>query len=660
MADLLKTVAIIFQGDDKASAVAGNLAQNLNTVGSSASDATPKLDKLSESAEGLGKSEKSVLGLSDAIKALATSLVVNAFIDANVEAEKFERAMTLLKGSTTLAAEEFTYIKGVANTLGIELFAAADAYIGLAAATKGTALEGQGARDIFEAVSKAMAVLGKSSADTQGALLAISQIVSKGNVSLEELRGQLGERLPGAFQIAAKSMGLTTAELDKLVSSGKLTAEEFLPKFATALRETFGDTTPVEGYTAALNRLKNSISESFIALGDTGAFDLLTKGIEVATAAVVGAITAFDLLGKLIGTVAAAITTGNFTDLGSTLGGLFDNAADKVRGARDAMLDLNDETKKVKGSATDAGSALSEGASESARALEETKKQSAALDKSLKDLGLDPKKFKEPLADIVKAFEDLAANPAVRGDQVLAGLTAALKSSKTLDDINQLGSALTTAFVNGRLSADDFAKATVLLGDKQEKLVTAMDKASGASKANADAVKRQADETKRAQENAAKMALELEKLASNERIKNIEAVVSIKTAQLEADTKKVIASFESIDNTVNSTGELLGDLFKLLGDYDNLSFGSIRIIEDQIEQENARRQEALNLQKRLIEAQIEQIRAQTRNLEKGDPIIKIDGAGLQPHLEAFMFEILRTLQVRVNQDGLAFLLGAGA
>jgi hypothetical protein len=33
-------------------------------------------------------------------------------------------------------------------------------------------------------------------------------------VSLEELRGQLGERLPGAFQIAAQSMGLTTQELN--------------------------------------------------------------------------------------------------------------------------------------------------------------------------------------------------------------------------------------------------------------------------------------------------------------------------------------------------------------------------------------------------------------------------------------------------------------
>jgi len=32
-------------------------------------------------------------------------------------------------------------------------------------------------------------------------------------------------------------------------------------------------------------------------------------------------------------------------------------------------------------------------------------------------------------------------------------------------------------------------------------------------------------------------------------------------------------------------------------------------------------------------------------------------AGLQPHLEAFMWEVLRTIQTRVNEDGLKLLLG---
>lgn len=40
-----------------------------------------------------------------------------------------------------------------------------------------------------------------------GVFLALGQMISKGKVQAEELRGQLGERLPGAFDMAAKAMG---------------------------------------------------------------------------------------------------------------------------------------------------------------------------------------------------------------------------------------------------------------------------------------------------------------------------------------------------------------------------------------------------------------------------------------------------------------------
>ncbi len=38
-------------------------------------------------------------------------------------------------------------------------------------------------------------------------------------------------------------------------------------------------------------------------------------------------------------------------------------------------------------------------------------------------------------------------------------------------------------------------------------------------------------------------------------------------------------------------------------------------------------------------------------------MIKVDGTGLQPHLEAFMFEILNAIQVRANAEGANFLVG---
>lgn len=90
-----------------------------------------------------------------------------------------------------------------------------------------------------------------------GAFIALGQMISKGKVQAEELRGQLGERLPWAFQLAAKAMNMTTAELDKFMSDGKLTAEVLLPKLAKAMQEDFGAAAmqAANGIQGQLNRL---------------------------------------------------------------------------------------------------------------------------------------------------------------------------------------------------------------------------------------------------------------------------------------------------------------------------------------------------------------------------------------------------------------------
>ena len=156
--------------------------------------------------------------LSNAFRALAAAVVVKEFIDANVELEKFERAMVLLKGSTEGAATEFEYVRELSRRLGLELFTTADAYTSLTAAT-GTNLQGQATQDIFEAVSIAMSSLA-SPALTRKARSWLFRRSSARAMSAWKNCAANGERLPGAFQLAANAMGMSTSELDKFVSSG--------------------------------------------------------------------------------------------------------------------------------------------------------------------------------------------------------------------------------------------------------------------------------------------------------------------------------------------------------------------------------------------------------------------------------------------------------
>lgn len=94
-------------------------------------------------------------------------------------------------------------------------------------------------KDAFNGIVAAVRATGGSLADVDAALTATAQVFSKGKVSAEELRQQIGERLPGAFTLFAESMGLTPAELDKALEQGKVSLQDF-QGFAKAIFDRYG------------------------------------------------------------------------------------------------------------------------------------------------------------------------------------------------------------------------------------------------------------------------------------------------------------------------------------------------------------------------------------------------------------------------------------
>lgn len=170
-----------------------------------------------------------------------------------------------------------------------------------------------------------------------------------------------------------------------------------------------------------------------------------------------------------------------------------------------------------------------------------------------------------------------------------------------------------------------------------------------------DSTKKTAEDLKKAEEATRKWNEEVAKMGHAEKIKLIEQQTAISVANIQADAQRMTAAFASVNVGIESTGKLLGDLWKLM-DNPMATFSEKWALEAQIEKENQRRDQAFEQQKRLTDLTIKEIEGRIKAFQSGDALIKIDGAGLQPHLEAFMWEILRTLQVRVNADGLKLLL----
>lgn len=212
---------------------------------------------------------------------------MQAIFAAGMRVEQQQRAWAAIAGGAKQANAELSFLRGTADRLGVSFVALEEGYRQVAAASKGTALEGQATREIFTAVTQAMQTLGASSESLQGALRAISQSISSGVVQSEELRGQLSEHLPGAMQIASRATGQTTAALMKQMEAGQVLAVDFWPKFAKALTTQFAPATETAGQATRtlsqeIARVGNVLSEmSAVVAKESGLMSWATSLLKV-------------------------------------------------------------------------------------------------------------------------------------------------------------------------------------------------------------------------------------------------------------------------------------------------------------------------------------------------------------------------------------------
>lgn len=146
----------------------------------------------------------------------------------------------------------------------------------------------------------------------------------------------------------------------------------------------------------------------------------------------------------------------------------------------------------------------------------------------------------------------------------------------------------------------------------------------------------------------------LAQIASNEKIKVIESQFKLDIAEVEANAKIAVAIIEGISQTYTADVGLIGDLMAQVTDgYTFADRTRIAIVQAS----NERVDELHNGQMALIAAQVDYMRAKTAAASQGNPLVTIQADGLKPHLEAFMWEILGAIQVKMAYDGGDMLVG---
>ena len=243
-------------------------AQAFDKLSNEEKQALGELKKFNKESQDTGKNMSQLTSLANkagtAIAGVFAFSQIKAFGEAVFETtlkfQQFQKVLDFTSGSALAGSRSMQFLIDTSNKLGISLEASVAGYKTLSGAASQAGLSNSQTQKVFENVATAVKAFGLSSEDAKGVFLALGQIISKGTVQAEELRGQIGERIPGAFSIAAKSIGVTEQELNKMMATGKLTSKDFIIPFTAELAKASAAAGGTNGLAQNVNKIGNAFT----------------------------------------------------------------------------------------------------------------------------------------------------------------------------------------------------------------------------------------------------------------------------------------------------------------------------------------------------------------------------------------------------------------
>lgn len=209
-----------------------------------------------------------------ALAGITSILGFREVLDAVRNIQRFEFTIQAASNGSKQLQGNLAFLNKTANELGIGLADVGQPFGRFILAAKQSGIEGDIANQAFAKIAASMRNLGGSAADTAGVVRAFEQSLSKGKFMAEEVRLQLGDRLPVAMAALQTATGMTGEELNKAFEDGILYTDKYFLPFVDALFQATGGQdqlkTSTQGLAASQSRLSNAFLRASKALGDAG------------------------------------------------------------------------------------------------------------------------------------------------------------------------------------------------------------------------------------------------------------------------------------------------------------------------------------------------------------------------------------------------------
>lgn len=209
--------------------------------------------------------------------AVQLSVAKSTLENVSKTTKTFETEMGAVNVEITNYAENLEFVKRLSRDYSQDLVSLTENFAQFHAACEGTNLSLENQKMVFESLTKAAAYYHMSADRSKDMMTAITQMMSKGKVSAEELRRQLGNALPGAFNLMAAAMGVSTAQLEDMMKKGQVVSAEVLPKFAAMLNQVTQNAN-FDSLQMSMNKLRNTWYELVDNSGAEGLFKGVIEG----------------------------------------------------------------------------------------------------------------------------------------------------------------------------------------------------------------------------------------------------------------------------------------------------------------------------------------------------------------------------------------------
>lgn len=209
------------------------LNQSLRETLSKFNKTSSKNNHSENASNGLDVLATSAIKAGTAIYSFQTALeAYKKVMEIGLKKEASQRAAQFVLGDEG-AKRATDFVKNLANNTGVDQIETLSSFAKFSAGAGNMNTDQK--ESLFSNVIGTSRLMGLNTEEINGILKAFEQMASKGKIQAEELRGQLGDRMAGAFQLFARSLGMTTEQLDAAMKNGKVLSKDVLPKVSAEM-----------------------------------------------------------------------------------------------------------------------------------------------------------------------------------------------------------------------------------------------------------------------------------------------------------------------------------------------------------------------------------------------------------------------------------------